>query len=156
MHAEKEGIMGSRIEELEKNLEADPENVERIIELASRYGEENQIRQAVELLEQAIDIDPENATAQYNLGVCYLKILESDLEVSEMWEDKADDEEFFELAIVAFQRAIELDAEFVEAYNNLGMLYALRGWSDQAREQWEASLRIDPDQPNIQENLASL
>lgn len=148
--------MGSRIEELEKNLEADPENVERIIELASRYGEENQIRQAVELLEQAIDIDPENATAQYNLGVCYLKILESDLEVSEMWEDKADDEEFFELAIVAFQRAIELDAEFVEAYNNLGMLYALRGWSDQAREQWEASLRIDPDQPNIQENLASL
>lgn len=148
--------MGSRIEELAKGLEADPENVELIIELASHYGEENRIPEAVDLLNQAIDIDPENATAHYDLGVCYLKVLKSDLEVSEMWEDKADDEEFFELAIVAFQRTIEIDTEFVEAYNNLGTLYALRGWSDQAREQWDISLRIDPAQEKVRENLASL
>lgn len=148
--------MGSRIEELTKGLEADPENVELIIELASHYGEENRILEAVDLLNQAIDIDPENATAYYDLGVCYLKVLKSDLEVSEMWEDKADDEEFFELAIVAFQRTIEIDTEFVEAYNNLGTLYALRGWNDQAREQWEFSLRIDPAQEKVRENLASL
>jgi Flp pilus assembly protein TadD len=148
--------MGSRIEELERTLEADGENVEVLIELASLYGEQNQLRRAVELLNRAIILGPENATAQYDLGVCYLEVLKGDMEISEIWEDKADDEEFFELATVAFQRAIEIDPDFVEAYNNLGTLYALRGWNDQAREQWEQSLALDPDQPRIRENLVSL
>jgi len=148
--------METRVEELERSFEADPENVEIMIELASHYGEASRLREAIDLLNQAIDIDPENATAQYNLGVCYLEVLKSDLEVSEIWEDRADDEEFFELAIVAFQRTIEIDPGFVEAYNNLGTLYALRGWGDQAREQWEASLSIDPEQAKTRENLASL
>ena len=148
--------MNDRIEELEKRLEAEPENVEAMIELASLYGQEHEIRKAADLLEQALGIDPENAMAHYNLGLCYLKVLKSDLEVSEIWEDKADDEAFFELAIVAFQRALEIDPEFVEAYNNLGTLYALRGWNDQAKEQWELSLQINPDQPEIQQDVASL
>jgi len=148
--------MNTQIDELEKKLDSEPENVEVLIELASLYGEENEIRKAVDLLEQALGIDPENATAHYDLGVCYLKVLKSDLEVSDIWEDKADDEEFFELAIVAFQRALEIDPEFVEAHNNLGTLYALRGWNDQAREQWERSLQINPDQPEIRQDLASL
>ena len=148
--------MKDRIEELEKKLEEEPENVDVMIELASLYGEENALRKAVDLFEQVIGIDPENATAHFNMGVCYLKVLKSDLEVSEMWEDKADDEEFFELSIIAFQRAIEIDPEFVEAYNNLGTLYALRGWTDQAREQWERSLQINPNQEEIREDVASL
>ena len=148
--------MSTQIEELEKRLDSEPESVEVMIELASLYGDKNEIRKAVDLLEQALGIDPENATAHYDLGVCYLKVLKSDLEVSEIWEDKADDEEFFELAIVAFQRALEIDPELVEAYNNLGMLYALRGWNDQAKEQWERSLKINPDQPEIRHDLTSL
>ena len=148
--------METRIEELEQRLETEPENIEVMVELASLYGEQNEIRKAVDLLEQAVGIDPENATAHYNMGVCYLKVLKSDLEVSEIWEDRADDEEFFELAIVSFQRAIEIDPEFFEAYNNLGTLYALRGWTDQAREQWERSLELHPDQPEIREDVANL
>jgi tetratricopeptide (TPR) repeat protein len=148
--------MRTRIEELEKRLELEPENVEVMVELASLYGEEDEIRKAVDLLEQSIGIDPENATAHYNMGVCYLKVLKSDLEVSEIWEDKADDEEFFELAIVSFQRAIEIDPDFFEAYNNLGTLYALRGWMDRAKEQWQRSLEINPDQPEIREDMANV
>ncbi|UCE17303.1 MAG: tetratricopeptide repeat protein [Gemmatimonadota bacterium] len=148
--------METRIEELEKRLEAEPENVDVMVELASLYGERNEIRKAVDLLEQILGIDPENTTAHYNLGVCYFKVLKSDLEVSEIWEDKADDEEFFELAIVAFQRALELDSEFVEAYNNLGTLYALRGWNEEAKEQWKRSLELNSNQPEIRENLANL
>lgn len=148
--------MNAQIEELEKRLESEPENVEVMIELASLYGEENEMQKAVDLLEQALGIDPESTTAHYNLGVCYLKALKRDLEVSEVWEDKADDEELFELAIIAFQRALEINPGLVEALNNLGTLYALRGWSDRAREQWERSLQIDADQPEIRQDLASL
>lgn len=148
--------MSTQIEELEKRLESEPENVEVMVELASQYGEQNEIRKAVDLLEQTVGIDPENATAHYNMGVCYLKVLKSDLEVSEIWEDKADDEEFFELAIVSFQRAIELDPDLYEAYNNLGRLYALRGWTDQAKEQWERSLEINPNQPEVRQDVDSL
>ncbi|MFQ6091435.1 MAG: hypothetical protein ACE5OR_01945 [bacterium] len=53
--------MRARIEELEKRLEAEPENVEVMIELASLYGEENQLRKGTEILELVIGIDPENA-----------------------------------------------------------------------------------------------
>jgi len=148
--------MKARIEELKKKLEGEPEDVAAMVELATLYGEENEMRTAADLLERAIEIDPENPTAHYNLGVCYLKVLKSDLEVSEIWEDKTDDEEFFELATVAFQRAIGIDPELVEAHNNLGTLYALRGWTDEAREQWEQSLQINPDQPEIRKDLASL
>ena len=148
--------METHIEELEKRLDSEPENVEVMVELASLYGEENEIRRAVDLLERTLGIDPENAIAHYNLGVCYLKVLKSDLEISEIWEDKSDDEEFFELAIIAFQRTLELDPDFVEAYNNLGTLYALRGWNDEAKEQWKRSLEIDPNQPEVREDVVSL
>ena len=148
--------MNPYIEELEKVLESDPENVDILIELASLYGEEDELRKASELLEQAIAIDPESAAAHYDLGVCYLKVVIEDVSFSQMWEDRADEEEFFELATVAFQRALEIDPDLYEAHNNLGTLYALRGWNDQAKEHWEESLQINPDQPDVREELGSL
>lgn len=148
--------MNPYIEDLERVLESDPENVDILIELASLYGEEDEVRKAAELLEQAIAIDPENATAHYDLGVCYLKVVIDDVGISQIWEDQADEEEFFELATVAFQRALEIDPEFYEAHNNLGTIYALRGWNDQAKEHWEQSLELNPDQPDVREDLGGL
>jgi superkiller protein 3 len=148
--------MRIEISELEKVLESDPENVEAMVELASLYGEEGEIRKAVDLLDQALALDPENAAAHYNMGVCYLMVIINDIDASEIWEGRADDEECYELATVAFQRALEINPELYEAHNNLGTLYALRSENDQARQHWELSLKINPDQPDVQDDLASL
>ena len=148
--------MESELRELEKVLELDPENVEVMVELASLYGEEGEIRKALDLLDQALAIDPEHAAAHYNVGVCYLMVLINELDASEIWEEKTDDEECFELATIAFQRALEIEPDLYEAHNNLGTLYALRNEDDQAREHWELSLQLNPDQPDIQDDLASL
>jgi tetratricopeptide (TPR) repeat protein len=43
-----------------------------------------------------------------------------------------------------FQRALELEPQTREAYNNLGSIYAQRGQHDRAREMFQAAIEIDP------------
>ena len=79
--------------------------------------------------------------------------LNADREHLEVWGDLAEDEECFEEAVGEAEAALAADPGYVPARNNLGRLFALRGWWQGAVEQWEASLSNYPDQPQIREEL---
>lgn len=64
---------------------------------------QGQLASAVKAFEQAIAIDPNNATAYYNLGVAH-RI-----------------RGYLEPAIAAYQKAIALQPNYAEAYQNLGV-----------------------------------
>ena len=146
----------SELETLKEKYEKNPEDAETCLELGIAYGEQGNFTQAVPLLRKAVELDPENPNTHYNLAVAYGIILIDDLEIDEIWEDHTDEEELFELAINGYLRVIELDPEFIEAYNNLGTLYAIRGWHKEAKEIWEKSLELDPNQDDIKMELEDL
>ena len=74
----------------------------------------------------------------------------------ELWEDKTDEEDFFENAIKNYLKATELNPDNAHAWNNLGILYKALDWDDKAAEAFERSLKIDPGQKDIMELLNEL
>ena len=126
---------------------------------------EQRLRQAVELAESgdfdsadaelraAIERYPDSPLPHHDLSVLRLTQLRRDYEHLEVWEDLSGDEALFEEAVREAEAALELDAEFLPARNNLAMLFALRGWWKDALEQWETSLSVDPGQSQVREHM---
>lgn len=153
---QEEKVAEMKIEELEERVKADPTNPDYHLELGIAYGELKQLEKAAEHLEKAAELAPDRADIQYNLGVIYSMAMMQDLAVEELWESHADEEELYHLAEQAYLRALELDPELVQAYNNLGTLYSLWGRTEDAVTYWRKSLELDPDQPDIREAIAEV
>ena len=51
----------------------------------------------------------------------------------------------YERAIKDCNRAIELDPNFSEAYNNRGIVYKLKGDIEQGIEDYATAINLDPD-----------
>jgi tetratricopeptide (TPR) repeat protein len=119
-------------------------------------AEEHEFAEAIRVLRQAIDLDEDQPDAHYNLGVVYGLLAMSDLSVDDYFEDHVDEEILLQNAIEAYQRVLEIDAIHIPAHNNLGTLYALHGERELATHELELSLELDPDQPEIREQLDEL
>lgn len=120
---------------------------------AEMLYEEKKYDEAVEHLGKMIERFPDSPFPHHDLAVVYLSQLHDKYEHLEIWDDLAEDEALFEAAVSAEEAALDLDSEFVPALNNLGTLFALRGWWEDAIEEWEYSLAIDPEQPELREDL---
>jgi Tfp pilus assembly protein PilF len=55
-------------------------------------------------------------------------------------------------AIFRWERAIELDPTYAEAYNNLAIAYEHQGMFDKAREAYEKAVELAPDNAMIRQN----
>ena len=128
--------------------------LEKLLHEAEEHMQEGAYRKAAEIALEATREFPQSPLPFHALSVVYLRLLQSDIEHLEMWEDLSDDEAYCDAAIGAAKTAIDLDEEFVPARNNLAMLYAVRGWWDEAVKQWETSLSIQPDQSQVRQDLA--
>jgi len=62
----------------------------------------------------------------------------------------------FSKAIQAYQKVIELDPVYVEAYNNLGILLLLKGRDEEALEAFRKALAINPNNIETHINLGTL
>ena len=88
-----------------KAVESDDKYQFAYISLGYIYDENKNYIKALDYLEKAEAIDPDNPDLQNNLGVLYFHL------------GRPEDSE------ASFLRAIELNAFFAEPYNNLGFLY---------------------------------
>ncbi len=52
-------------------------------------------------------------------------------------------------AMMRWQRAIEIDPTYAEAWNNLGIAFEHEGRFDEAREAYETALDLDPKDSNM-------
>jgi len=59
-------------------------------------------------------------------------------------------------AIQAYEKVIQLDPMFIEAYNNLGVLYQEMGLYDKALEVFQKAIQINPRYEKILNNLGTL
>lgn len=55
-------------------------------------------------------------------------------------------------AIYRWQRAVELDPSYAEAYNNLAVAHEHEGDLDKARAAYEKAIQLSPGNPSIKQN----
>jgi len=86
---------------------------------------------AVELIRQALEIDPTQASAHLNLGNAIAALQHP------------------ELALSCFDRAIELRPDYADAHMNRGNLLAQGGYDDAALTAYDNALRFAPDHIDV-------
>ena len=97
----------------------------------------NQLPDAVNHYQKALQANPDYARAHYNLGV----VLQSESKLTEATE--------------RFSRAIELDPEFAKAHNWLGMMLYSQGKVKDAIRHYLEALRIEPNHARAHNNLGN-
>jgi serine/threonine protein kinase/Tfp pilus assembly protein PilF len=109
--------------------------VKGLLEKASRLTDKNP-KEARSLLLKAIELDPQNASAQFQLGLTFMALKDSPK------------------AIEAYRKAVELDPQHSEAYFNLGFIYATQRDFSRAEEAYGQVVRLAP--PYLDEALFNL
>lgn len=137
----------------EKPLRYGFATLEEYLQAAESAADQQQLAQAIDILREAVRRFPESGEAYYDLGVALFMLLETRLAHLDLWQNLAEDEELAEEAVAAFEAAIERKPDFAPAYTNLGNMLALRGNVKKAVKLWRRSLELDPNQPEVAENL---
>lgn len=101
------------------------------------YGDSGMYKESIEAFKEAIRINPNDATAHYNLAVSYSKL------------------GMHKEAIDACERAIGIKPDFAEAHYNLGIAYDNLGMYREAIDAYKQSIRIEPDYGNAHINIGS-
>lgn len=127
--------------------------LEDYLEQAEHAADRAELERAIEILRRATRLYPDSAEAAFDLGVALFMKLEAKLAHLDLWENLAEDEDLVEECVRAFETAIECNPQFAPAYTNLGNLAALRGDRQRAVELWSRSLQLDPNQPEVADNL---
>ncbi|TKJ39801.1 hypothetical protein CEE37_11025 [candidate division LCP-89 bacterium B3_LCP] len=159
------------LEALDVSLELDAAQVGPYVTLGIIYEERGDLDRAIEVYEQALIIEPDDALLLNNFA--YL-LAEKDLRLQEALEYsqkalEADPEnssyldtigwiyyrlEDFTEAKDYIQHAHELDAENPVILEHLGDIYNAMGEKRLARKTWRKALEFDPDNIAIREKLA--
>ncbi len=100
-------------------------------------SEEGRQDAAVETLRRALRSNPADPEALETLSLVYLRL--------QSWEEAA----------TAAERALDLDAGRVQAWNNRGVALHYLGRKAQALEAWQQAMALDPEQWDILFNLGT-
>jgi tetratricopeptide (TPR) repeat protein len=107
----------------------------RVFDQAVDLAAKGQDEAAIATWKQALDLDPDDAKAQYNLGTTLLR------------KGRLDE------AITHLQEAVEAKPEFGDAQNHLGGALLRSGKLDDAITHFQAAVDVDPSSGDAQNNL---
>jgi tetratricopeptide (TPR) repeat protein len=100
---------------------------------------------ALAAFQAAVASNPDFAEGYYNLGRLYQKRAQASTDASLIAE-----------AIRCYTRVLELNPSHALAHNNLGLVYFHQGKPGDARREYEAALRLDPNCEPAKANLKLL
>jgi tetratricopeptide (TPR) repeat protein len=100
-------------------------DIQALIEQGVTAAESGDYDLAAETFEKAVEQDPANSRARYNLALAQQNL--GDLEG----------------AVATYLRAIQLDPDLIEAYINLGHLYGEMGLEEEAIEIFQRAIELD-------------
>ena len=110
--------------------------------------------EAIGKFRTANKINPDRVESQANLGVALLEQAQLQQSAEPPQPDSA--KMLFEEAIEKMQRAIELDPENEQFFQNLGQAYIIAGMEDEAVEHYENYLAENPDDIAAQKRLVTI
>lgn len=129
------------------------DNVDEYLSTAVELTAQGRYGEAALVLREAVARHPDVAAAHHDLGCALLTTAARDKAKAELWEDRADEEIVLEEAVSEFQAAIDLAPRLLLAINNLGRALAMQGRAEDAAGVWNHSLSLEPDQPDLREDL---
>ena len=101
--------------------------------VAECYSNTGQYKLAVDTIWKALELEPDNGDLYFVLGTNYVKLAS------------------YDEAISAFNNVARIQPENYKAHYNLGIIFAVRGWSEEAMLSLKRCLSIKPDyEPAIQ------
>jgi tetratricopeptide (TPR) repeat protein len=119
-------------------LDADPTDPLRHDAVAALYLEGGRLDEAIVHFQQSLELNPESAPTQYNLGYAFAR------------RGRRDD------AVKRFREALRLDPGYAQAHNNLAAMLQLAGQFDEALDHYRRALSLRPDNVEARGNLAQL
>jgi tetratricopeptide (TPR) repeat protein len=136
--AYREAEQFGKAENLYKNLaESNPDEARVYYNtIMQMYDKAQMPEKAIAAAKDIVELDPNNADAEYNLGYMYVK------------------EQRFAEAVDVFKRAIELRPDFEHAYMNLGYCYSQLGQFSNAISAFQELVKLIPDNDNAWFNIA--
>ncbi|WP_456330851.1 tetratricopeptide repeat protein [Fervidibacter sacchari] len=109
-----------------------------LVKKGSQAIQQNRPQDAIPLLEQAVQMNPESFDALFWLGVAYSLV--------QRWEEAAN----------CFEQAKEIRPTFAPVWYNLGVVYWRMGRNSDAIDCFEATLQIDPNHASAKKALSML
>jgi len=125
----------SSINYFKKAIELNPRLMPAYIYISQALQKENNYQEAINILKQAEVNGHNNATISFHIAV------------SEVQLGKYDD------GLSSFEKAIDLKPDYVEAYNNLGIVWIKKGQYELAIEQFETAIAFDKEHISAINNL---
>jgi len=98
------------------------------LEQAKKAYQAQNYKTATEILQAVVTKDPQDLEAQFLLGLADMRL--------EQWD----------LAVLQFRKVIELDADHLPAYLQLGLIYEKKKDIPRAQEAWKKVLDLAKDE----------
>lgn len=146
------GVNKLAISEFEKGLSVDPTpSFDTYSSIGKLYRRTKSHKKSAEMLEKALNIDPNSPSAHNNLGMVYAELAsQEDTKKVELAHVK---QTLLESAKKEFEKAIEISPKFSEAHDNLAVYYYDKEDYRKALKEWEIIYEINPEYPNLKKNL---
>jgi tetratricopeptide (TPR) repeat protein len=135
---EQSGRGAEAVAVLERLLRDRPREVHCRVVLGQMLRRQKQLGRAEEALNQAVQLDPDNADGWFWLGVV------------------REDQGRHPTAAAAFREAIRLKPDHAQACHHLALCLKAAGDADGARRAWQDALRIQPDHAEARQGLDGL
>jgi tetratricopeptide (TPR) repeat protein len=129
------GAVGLSASAADDPLKVKREANELFMEGEAEYDKED-FPAAIKKFEEALAKDPTMADAQFNVGVCYGELGET------------------EKALDSYHKTLKIDSQYKDAYFNIGRIYHLKKDFVQATAYYEKALGRDPYDPEFLFNYA--
>ena len=113
------------------------------------YYQKAAFREAIGAFTRTLELLPRDIDALIKLGLASHKAGDADT------ADTRAKRALYEQAVEAYQTALEIRPHNVEALNNLGLAHQQLGQFEKAIEAYKEGLTLNPDQPQLQANLAT-
>ena len=143
------GQLDAALETFEQVTISVPDFADAHYHLGLAYYQKAEFRKAIEAFTRTLELLPRDIDALIKLGLASHKA--GDIDTADSLAKRA----FYERAVEAYRTALEIRPHNVEALNNLGLAYQELGRFNDAIAVYEEGLTLNPDQPQLQVNLAT-
>lgn len=132
-----------------KALELDPTDKDALINLGNCYMSMNEFEKSVQTYLAAIKLDPNCVMSHYNLASAHHS-------AATATTDSSLAQQHFKNARAKFEAAIELNADYADAYFNLGICYQDEGDDHNARKMYMKAVELEPDMVEAADAIKAL
>lgn len=126
------------IDALQKALEANPNDAQSLVRLANLLHDVQFYPRAVMMYRRYLTINPSDADARVDLGICYFEMAMG---------DTIKREEYLRLSKGEMEQALTYDRRHQLAHFNLGIVTLRSGNLEEANDWFKKTAEIDPNSP---------